>query len=69
MIKASEGSGGKGIRKAETAEDFPILFRQVSSSRRVFFPVSLGIVLLRLVATRFFPLMFLFHNQEDTWGS
>ncbi|XP_027422308.1 acetyl-CoA carboxylase 2 isoform X1 [Bos indicus x Bos taurus] len=31
MIKASEGSGGKGIRKAETAEDFPILFRQVQS--------------------------------------
>uniref|UniRef100_A0A8C0ALK5 Acetyl-CoA carboxylase 1 n=1 Tax=Bos mutus grunniens TaxID=30521 RepID=A0A8C0ALK5_BOSMU len=31
MIKASEGGGGKGIRKAETAEDFPILFRQVQS--------------------------------------
>nr|XP_011759434.1 acetyl-CoA carboxylase 2 isoform X3 [Macaca nemestrina] len=31
MIKASEGGGGKGIRKAESAEDFPILFRQVQS--------------------------------------
>ncbi|OWK14878.1 hypothetical protein Celaphus_00000203, partial [Cervus elaphus hippelaphus] len=31
MIKASEGGGGKGIRKAETAEDFPILFRQVQN--------------------------------------
>lgn len=30
MIKASEGGGGKGIRKAESAEDFPLLFRQVS---------------------------------------
>lgn len=29
MIKASEGGGGKGIRKAESAEDFPMLFRQV----------------------------------------
>lgn len=31
MIKASEGGGGKGIRKAERAEDFPMLFRQVSA--------------------------------------
>ncbi|XP_051691837.2 acetyl-CoA carboxylase 2 isoform X2 [Oryctolagus cuniculus] len=31
MIKASEGGGGKGIRRAESAEDFPILFRQVQS--------------------------------------
>ena len=29
MIKASEGGGGKGIRKAESAEDFSTLFRQV----------------------------------------
>lgn len=29
MIKASEGGGGKGIRKAENADDFPNLFRQV----------------------------------------
>ena len=68
MIKASEGGGGKGIRKAETAEDFPILFRQVSSSRHVFCHMSWGIVLLRLVATRFFSLMLLCHNQEDPWG-
>lgn len=31
MIKASEGGGGKGIRKAESAEDFPMLFRQVGA--------------------------------------
>ena len=29
MIKASEGGGGKGIRKAECNEEFPNLFRQV----------------------------------------
>ena len=32
MIKASEGGGGKGIRKANNAEEFPNLFRQVSES-------------------------------------
>lgn len=31
MIKASEGGGGKGIRKAETVDDFSNLFRQVQS--------------------------------------
>ena len=30
MIKASEGGGGKGIRKCTCAEDFPTLFRQVN---------------------------------------
>ncbi len=30
MIKASEGGGGKGIRKATNADEFPNLFRQVS---------------------------------------
>ena len=30
MIKASEGGGGKGIRKAENANDFANLFRQVT---------------------------------------
>lgn len=29
MVKASEGGGGKGIRKVTGAEDFPNLFRQV----------------------------------------
>lgn len=29
MIKASEGGGGKGIRRADNATDFPNLFRQV----------------------------------------
>ncbi|XP_038054037.1 acetyl-CoA carboxylase-like isoform X2 [Patiria miniata] len=31
MIKASEGGGGKGIRKVENKEDFASLFRQVQS--------------------------------------
>ncbi|RVE63621.1 hypothetical protein OJAV_G00138120 [Oryzias javanicus] len=31
MVKASEGGGGKGIRKVNTAEDFPNLFRQVQT--------------------------------------
>ncbi|XP_039612650.1 acetyl-CoA carboxylase 1 isoform X1 [Polypterus senegalus] len=31
MIKASEGGGGKGIRKVNSAEDFPNLFRQVQT--------------------------------------
>ncbi|KAK3538673.1 hypothetical protein QTP86_012135 [Hemibagrus guttatus] len=29
VIKASEGGGGKGIRKVDNAEDFPSFFRQV----------------------------------------
>ncbi|XP_060699469.1 acetyl-CoA carboxylase 2 isoform X2 [Hemiscyllium ocellatum] len=31
MIKASEGGGGKGIRKVDSADDFPNLFRQVQT--------------------------------------
>ncbi|XP_055343612.1 acetyl-CoA carboxylase-like [Paramacrobiotus metropolitanus] len=31
MIKASEGGGGKGIRKSEGADDFAALFRQVQA--------------------------------------
>lgn len=31
MIKASEGGGGKGIRKSESPDDFPQMFRQVQS--------------------------------------
>ncbi|XP_064627568.1 acetyl-CoA carboxylase-like isoform X4 [Lineus longissimus] len=31
MIKASEGGGGKGIRKANNVEDFPNLYRQVQN--------------------------------------
>jgi len=31
MIKASEGGGGKGIRKVESDDEFPNLFRQVQS--------------------------------------
>ncbi|XP_018332454.1 acetyl-CoA carboxylase isoform X2 [Agrilus planipennis] len=31
MIKASEGGGGKGIRKVESADDFPSAFRQVQA--------------------------------------
>ena len=30
MIKASEGGGGKGIRKSISRDDFENLFRQVS---------------------------------------
>ena len=29
MIKASEGGGGKGIRKVESEDKFAMLFRQV----------------------------------------
>ena len=32
MVKASEGGGGKGIRKVNCADDFPNLFRQVRST-------------------------------------
>jgi acetyl-CoA carboxylase/biotin carboxylase 1 len=31
MIKASEGGGGKGIRKCENLDDFAIQFRQVQA--------------------------------------
>ncbi|KAG1958146.1 acetyl-CoA carboxylase isoform X3 [Pimephales promelas] len=31
VIKASEGGGGKGIRKVESSEDFPSFFRQVQT--------------------------------------
>ncbi|KAI1309415.1 Acetyl-CoA carboxylase [Halotydeus destructor] len=31
MIKASEGGGGKGIRKSESVDEFPAMFRQVQS--------------------------------------
>ncbi|KMQ93420.1 acetyl- carboxylase [Lasius niger] len=31
MVKASEGGGGKGIRKVENAEELPALFRQVQT--------------------------------------
>ncbi|XP_015039536.2 acetyl-CoA carboxylase isoform X1 [Drosophila pseudoobscura] len=31
MIKASEGGGGKGIRRVDTTEEFPALFRQVQA--------------------------------------
>ncbi|KAG5269143.1 hypothetical protein AALO_G00198740 [Alosa alosa] len=31
MVKASEGGGGKGIRKVNSAEDFPNLYRQVQT--------------------------------------
>lgn len=30
MIKASEGGGGKGIRKVEHPDDFAAAFRQVN---------------------------------------
>ena len=45
MIKASEGGGGKGIRKAENAEEFPNLFRQVRGcyAKRIFALFSLDL--------------------------
>lgn len=36
MVKASEGGGGKGIRKVNSADDFPNLFRQVSEHVQLF---------------------------------
>lgn len=33
MIKASEGGGGKGIRKVENEASLPALFRQASGSQ------------------------------------
>lgn len=36
MIKASEGGGGKGIRKVNNADDFPNLFRQVEYKLSLF---------------------------------
>lgn len=32
MVKASEGGGGKGIRKVNSADDFSNLFRQASGT-------------------------------------
>ena len=34
MIKASEGGGGRGIRKVEVEGDIPALFRQVRGTYR-----------------------------------
>jgi len=42
MIKASEGGGGKGIRKVNNADDFPNLFRQVA------FPIDLYCLVLNV---------------------
>ena len=35
MVKASEGGGGKGIRKVNNAEELPNLFRQVGVDREL----------------------------------
>jgi acetyl-CoA carboxylase/biotin carboxylase 1 len=35
MIKASEGGGGKGIRKVEASEEFASSFRQVCKNKQV----------------------------------
>lgn len=35
MIKASEGGGGKGIRKVDNVDDFPAAFRQVSTCKQL----------------------------------
>ena len=41
MIKASEGGGGKGIRKARNAEEFPSLFYQVPPYPILHIPYSI----------------------------
>lgn len=43
MIKASEGGGGKGIRKVEGPEDFANLFRQVKSTLFLYIQSKSGI--------------------------
>ena len=37
MIKASEGGGGKGIRKAANRDEFEHLFRQVNRIEKICF--------------------------------
>ena len=50
MIKASEGGGGKGIRKSTNADDFPNLFRQVRYVTKVNFnAVQVHIITWRIV--------------------
>lgn len=44
MLKASEGGGGKGIRKVNIADDFPNLFRQVRESPYMKFQFMIEIV-------------------------
>lgn len=42
MIKASEGGGGKGIRKVENADDFNTMFRQVRTVLNIYRYVSVA---------------------------
>lgn len=58
MIKASEGGGGKGIRKVETEDNFPALFRQVSDA--VLFFSFVFVYFLLLVYLFLFCLFYLF---------
>lgn len=41
MIKASEGGGGKGIRKVNNEDDFPNLFRQVKYKLSLFILINM----------------------------
>lgn len=45
MIKASEGGGGKGIRKVDSADEFTTAFRQV--------PLNVSCFLNLLIFTNF----------------
>lgn len=53
MVKASEGGGGKGIRKVNSADDFPNLFRQVRPRR----PTGPHPVLLSICLKPFHPIL------------
>lgn len=60
MIKASEGGGGKGIRKALNSEELPALYRQVLAevpgspvfimklAKKLFKQIMLQVILLHI---------------------
>lgn len=60
MIKASEGGGGKGIRKAANIEDFPIQFRQVTSFKLIILANLFCLVKSFIIGHKDYPFHFLF---------
>lgn len=66
MVKASEGGGGKGIRKVNSADDFPNLFRQVSEHVQLF--LLFGTVVF-YVFNDFKNIFDLFQVQAEVPGS